>query len=78
MQNENHVLWNTEVDEREEEEGILKSMHEETMNKKLSCLNSSTATVLTAGGSATILVVKSLGSHVSVEMSGAECTGQLL
>ena len=57
--------------------GILKPMHEKTMNQKLFCVNLST-TVLTAGGSATTQVVKSLGLHVPVEMSGAECTGQLL
>ena len=31
--------------------------------------------VLTAGGSATTQVVKSHGSHVPVETSGAECVG---
>ena len=50
--------------------GILKSIREETMNKKMFWLHSSTATVLTAGGSAATQVVKSLGPHVPVEMSG--------
>ena len=34
-------------------------------------------TVLTAGGSATIQVVKSHGSHVPVETSGAEYMGTI-
>ena len=47
------------------------------MSKKLFCMNLHT-TVLTAGGSATAQVVKSRGSHVPVETSGAECMGTLV
>ena len=40
-------------------------------------MNLHTTTVLTAGGSATTQVVKSHGSHVQVETSGAECMATL-
>ena len=51
-------------------------MRQENTSKKLLCLNLHT-TVLTAIGSATTQVVKSHGSHVPVETSGAECMGIL-
>ena len=53
-------------------------MRQENTSKKLFCVNLHTTTVLTAGGSATTQVVKSRGSHVSVETLGAECTGILV
>ena len=49
-------------------------MRQENSSTKLFCLVLHT-TVLTAGGSATTQVVKSHGSHVPVETSGAECMG---
>ena len=49
-------------------------MRQENSSTKLFCLALHT-TVLTAGGRATTQVVKSHGSHVPVETSGAECMG---
>ena len=50
-------------------------MRQENTSKKLVCLILHT-TVLIAGGSTTTQVVKSHGSHVPFETSGAECIGE--